>query len=371
MRTRCSSCFYPALLSAAVAIMSCACGGPSISADELDLDKNMEVVATSTRQWTGVAVAEESRIFVSYPNWSSSHTVSVAEVGAASAVTAFPDATWNTWHEGLNASEHFICVQAIFIDRNNFLWVLDAANIQRNGEHAGVREGGAKLLKFNIQSRELVQSIVFREPFIKKTSYLNDVRIDEDRNIAYLTDSGKGALVIVDLTTGSCRRVFDNDAATKSENKVLTIEGTPYRNAKGEYPAIHSDGIALNKDRTYLYWRALTGESLYRISTAALNNTSMNDEALSRLVEKSGPFPPSDGMIFGFYGELYLTSIEENAIRAYNHGNETRLIRQRDDIKWPDSFAVSEDGFLYFTTSQIHITHPTEPYKLFRIQIRF
>lgn len=335
-----------------IIIIAQSCGGPSISADELNLDRNIELVATSDRQWTGVALSnDESRIFLNYPNWSATHTLSVVELKDASTVIAFPNNSWNAWNSGMNPREHFICVQSVFIDDNNFLWVLDAANVQRNGEYQGVIDGGAKLLKFDIHHRTLVQSIVFKEPSIRKNSYLNDVQIDEGRNIAYLTDSNEGAILTVDLNSGNIRRILETHPATKSENKILTIEGSPYRNTKGEFPNIHSDGLALNKNKTHLYWRALTAESLYRMKTSILNDVSLNEGQLSEQVEKLGSFPPSDGMIFGFYEELYLASVEENAIRAYNHGNATRLIRQREDIKWPDSFAVSKDGFLYFTTS--------------------
>jgi len=342
-----------------------------VSADETDLDKNIDLVATSDKQWTGVAVSASSRLFVCYPNWSASHTFSVAELSNGSTALPYPDEEWNTWKEGLDPARHFICVQSVFIDRNDYLWILDPAYSERNGTYTGVVEGGAKLLKFDLKTNTLIQTIIFKEPVIKKTSYLNDVRIHEDKNMAYITDSGEGALIVVDLKTGTARRMLATLPVVKSENRTLVINGVPFVNEHGVPPMVHSDGIALNASRTYLYWRPLTGESLYRISTDYISDPVYDDTALSRHIEHLGYFPPSDGMIFGFYNDLYLASVEDNAIRAYDHGNETRLVRQRDDLQWPDSFSVGADGYLYFTTSQMQIIDPVEPYKLFKIKIRF
>lgn len=353
-----------------VLLTSLAACGPSISADESNLDENIELVATSRQQWTGVTIDKDQHLFVCYPNWSASHTLSVARLDLnTNNVIPFPDIPWNTWNETTNPATQFICVQAVFIDDHQNLWILDAANIQRDGKYQGVVKGGAKLVQFNLQTGAVLKLIVLDEPFIKSSSYLNEVRIDEAHEMAYITDAGEGALLVINLATGSIRRVLDTNAAVKSENKILTIEGAAYRNTQGEYPVIHANGIALNSDNNYLYWRPLTGESLYRIPTGFLNDPTVLPTTLEARIEKLGTFPPSDGMIFGYYNELYLASIEENAIRAYDHGNETRLIRQREDLKWPDTFTVSNNGYLYFTTSQLHLANPTEPYKLFRIPI--
>jgi len=334
---------------------------------EVNLDRDILLVATSKIRWTGVAVSRTRR-FACYPNWSADHSASVIDLTDTAHVVPFPDEAWNTWADDSNPADHFICVQSVVADKNDFLWVLDAANSQREGEYLGVLSGGAKLVKFDLQTSAVVQKIIFPDSVVKKNSYLNDVRIDEDRHMAYITDSNEGALLVVDLLQEHTRRVLDGDPSTQSENKILYVEGMPFKNAKGEYPQIHVDGIALNE--THVYYRPLTGEGLYRIPKYVLNSDLMTETELRSHVEKLGSFPPSDGMMFGFYDELYLTSIEENAIRAYGNGNYTRLIKKRDDLKWPDSFSLGPDGYLYFTTSQLHLQQPAGPFKLFKIDVR-
>jgi sugar lactone lactonase YvrE len=332
--------------------------------------RTLQPVANSTTQWTGVAISNNQRLFANFPNWKPSHTLSVVEVTDTSNITPYPNMEWNTWTSELNPTEHFICVQSVFVDRQNFMWVLDPANPQRMGEYIGVVPGGAKLIKIDLNTNAVVQKIIFTEPVIEKKSYLNDIRIDEDKQIGYITDSNAGALVVVDLKTGAARRYLSLDPTTKSENRILKVEGMEVRNEKGEYVNFQSDGIALNPDRTFLYWRPLTGESLYRLPTSLLNDPNVTDSTLSARVEKIGNFPPSDGMIFGNDGRLYLTSLEENAIRVYEEGGRsTRVISSSEDLKWPDSFAVGPDGAIYVTTSQIHIKNPTEPYRIFKIDV--
>jgi len=334
---------------------------------EVNLDRDILLVATSKIRWTGVAVSQ-TRTFACYPNASPDHAVSVVDLTDTAHVVPFPNAAWNTWVDDSNPADHFICVQSVVADKNNFLWVLDAANPQRDGNYLGVMNGGAKLVKFDLQTNSVAQKIIFHDSVIKKNSYLNDVRIDEDRHMAYITDSNEGALLVVDLLQEHTRRVLDGDPSTQSGNKILYVEGKPFKNAQGEYPQVHVDGIALNA--THVYYRPLTGEGLYRIPKYALNSDLMKEGELRSHVEKLGDFPPSDGMLFGFYDELYLTSVEENAIRAYGNGNYTRLVKQRDDLKWPDSFSLGSDGYLYFTTSQLHRQQPAGPFKLFKVDVR-
>lgn len=343
----------------------------SISADQLDLDKNIDLVATSTQRWTGVAISEEGRLFVSYPNWTTDHTISVAELsGADKAPRSFPDEEWNNWSEEKNPSTHFINVQSVFVDQDNVLWILDSGNPKRDGRLQGVIAGGAKLIKADLHTNTIIEVILLSDA-VEADSYLNDVRINEQRHVAYITDSNAPALLIVNLLSGEARRVFENHPSTTSQNKLLTVEGEPVTNLNDQYLSVHVNGIVISKDYTRLYWRSLTGEQLHSIDLESLHDLSLTDETLASRIKTEGPLPPSDGMIIGYYNELYLTAIEENAIRAYAWGNYTRLVKQRDDFKWPDSFALGQDGYLYFTTSQTHLNAPTEPYKLFRFQVRF
>jgi sugar lactone lactonase YvrE len=293
------------------------------------LEKDLSLAATSDIRWAGVAVSKDLRMFACYPNWSPDHSISVIDITDTLNFKPYPNTIWNTITN--DPTNHFVCVQSVFIDKNNFLWVLDAGNPKRNDEFSGVNPGGAKLLKIDLAKDEIVQKIILNTPAIKTTSYLNDVRIDEKKNIAYLTDSNEGAIIIVDLVTEKARRVLGNHSSTKSEDKILHIEGKVVKNEKGEYPTIHANGLALSPDGIFLYWRALTAQGLYRINTAYLTNEI--DDLGDKVEDMGSYFPPSDGMIFGPDGTLYLASVEENGIRAANVDRKiARLIKKRSKV---------------------------------------
>ncbi|MES2734583.1 MAG: L-dopachrome tautomerase-related protein [Bacteroidota bacterium] len=322
-------------------------------------------VASSWQQWTGVAITSDNRLFVNYPRWTDTVKISVAEIKGANQVEAFPDMEWNSWTPAKSPGDHFICVQAVFVDKENFLWVLDAGSPKQ----AGVVAGGAKLLKFDPTSRQLIQKIIFKEPVILPKSYINDVNVDTSLDFAYLTDSNAGAIVVVNLTTGESRRVLDKHFSTKSENKVLKINGEEVRDPKDQSRFnAHSDGIALSFDGSYLYYHAVTGNTLYRIATNALRDAALTPDQLGEKVENLGNTGVTDGMLYGPDNGVYQTALELNAITVYKEG-KTQIVVKDDRLQWPDGFALGSDNTIYVTTSQIHIKSPKEPYKLFKFKV--
>ncbi len=78
----------------------------------------------------------------------------------------------------------------------------------------GVVPGGAKLLKSDLASRQLVQRITFDETVVYPTTYLNVVRFDTQKGFAYITDSGRGGIIVVNLANGTSHRVLDEHYST-------------------------------------------------------------------------------------------------------------------------------------------------------------
>jgi sugar lactone lactonase YvrE len=320
-------------------------------------------VAHSERQWTGVAVSKQGRIFVNYPRWSNSVPISVAEISPTGEVKAFPDEVWNAWRPGLSPKTHFVCVQSVHVDKDNFLWILDPANPQ----FQGVVKGGPKLLKVDLRTHQVVQTIFFDDSIALANSYLNDVRVDTQRGYAYLTDSGMGALVVINLATGQSRRLLSKHPSTHSEQITIVINGKAWRLPDGRVPQIHADGIALDPSGQYLYYQALSGRHLYRIATKWLRDETLSEQQLGEKVELLTKSGVADGIIFGPDNRLYLSALEENAIKRFRPNNkQVELVIQDARLAWPDSFAVGADGSVYVTTAQIHLgAARTEPYRLF------
>ena len=322
-------------------------------------------VIKSRKQWTGIAISRTGRMFVTYPRWSDDVPVSVGEISKEGYQRPFPDESWNEWTPDFDAASHFVCAQAAWVDAEDDLWIVDPASPKL----AGVVPGGAKLVRISLTTNRVLKTYLFDEAVAPKESYLNDVRVDLARGAAYLTDSGAGALVVLDLASGKARRLMAGRTPVMSEGTDIVIDGTPWRMPGGRKPEVHADGIALDPRGEWLYWHALTGKTLWRARTADLRDASLSDTALEQKVEKVVETGPADGMEFGSDGLLYVTSLEGSGVRRLELDGTLTWAVQGSWLRWPDSLAVGADGLLYVTTSQIHLgPSPKQHYYVYRLR---
>jgi sugar lactone lactonase YvrE len=148
--------------------------------------------------------------------------------------------------------------------------------------------------------------------------------------------------------------VLEGHNSTKAEDTVVLVNGQVVGGSDGSPFKVHSDGIALSPDNRYLYYKALTGLTLYRIPTESLRDENLSEEDLGRHVETVALAGVCDGMVFDAAGRLYLSSLEEFAIKRLNLDGQIETIVQDPRISWPDSFARMPDGTICLTTSRIH-----------------
>ncbi len=349
----------PALLMPVTVLVLSACNHPTPTnpppiAGSGDEPRLITVAEFADRQVTGVAVSPTGRVFVNFPRWSDRYDGAVAEVLPDGSVVDFPDRRWNSYHrtENEDVDTTFVCVQSVVADNRNRLWVLDPGA----PFFEGPIRGAAKLVCIDLDADRVVRVIPFDEAAAPTGSYLNDVRVDTARNVAYITDSGLGALLVVDLSTGQTRRVLVDHPSTKAEPDVVpVIGGKEWRGPDGNVPPIHADGIALTRDGEHLYYHALTGKRLYRIPTDALLRFRDDPDRLAGYVEDLGPDFVTDGMLLDGDGNLYLTALEADAIIRRSPRGKYRTVIEDPRIMWPDSLAIGPNGDLYVTRSMIHL----------------
>ena len=312
---------------------------------------SLEEVATFPKQQvTGVTVSPQGRVFVNFPFWSDDHTLSVAEI-IDGKPKAFPDEAWDA--KSGSPQGRWICVQSVVVDDQGALWILDPASPKTEG----VVKGGPKFVKVDLSTNKVVQTIPFDETIAPTRSYLNDVRVDTKTGHAFITDSGAGAIVVVDLKTGQARRLLANHPSTKVEpGAEIVVDGMKIIDPKtGKAPDVHADGIAFDKEGGWLYYHPLTGVTLYRIKTEHLLDETLSDAQLGAKVEKITTTPKPDGMLEAPNGSVYLTAFEKNAIVRFDPDTQkVTTIIEDDLLQWPDTLAWGPDGKLYVTTSQIH-----------------
>jgi len=333
-----------------------------------------EVAATTPKQHAGVAISKTGRIFVNFPRWVDEPTPSVAEVAPDGSLVPYPNEEINAWDQtpGEPARGHFVSVQSVVAGEDDALWILDPASPY----FRGVVPGGAKLVRVDLATNEITRVHHFDDESAPEKSYFNDVRFAN--GYAFISDSGIGAIVVVDLDTGKVRRLLEDHASTKVEPGVEPmIGGRPWTFPNGKTPQVHADGIAIDPQREHVYYKPLVGRTLYRVPIVALLDESLSSAALGDRVERVAETEPTDGLEFDARGNLYLTSLESNAIKVLRPDGRIELVAMSTDFRWPDTIAMSPDGDLVFSNAQFHLLPDfnggedkrTPPYEIFRLKL--
>lgn len=301
----------------------------------------------------GLSVTSTNRVFVAFPNYNGNGNLAVAELKDRKLIP-YPDMKWNSKADEGNA---FLRVQDLFVDARDNLWVLDSrpgasGNIFREGQEAPA--GKFKLVKINTHTNK-VEDIYSFDDLDKLRSALNDVRVDVSRGLAYLSDPGLAAIVVLDLKTGKSRTVLRNSKFTKADNIVLKYDNGEMKDRNGNPFSSNVNGIALTPDFKYFYFKPINKENLFRIETRFLADSSLSDIELENKVANAGSVGITHGLVADRHGNIYLTNSESYAISYLTPLGEVRTLVKDKNILWPDSMGIGGDGYLYFTCAQLQL----------------
>ena len=341
----------------------------------------LEVAATLTGAMpTGVTVSNDGRIFINYPQWGDNPAFTVGEVVNGKEVP-YPDAEINRI-DLKNQVDHLVSVQSVVVDTSGKrLWMLDTGI----SPLAPMTYGGPKLIAVDLATNKVVKKIVFPADVALPNTYLNDIRFDLKRGkegMAFITDSGAYGIIVVDLATGKSWRRLEHHPSTQPEDGFIpVVEGKileQYLPGPSKYLSIGSDGIAISPDHKWLYYCALSGRHLYRVSIDALADPNHSEEEVAKTVEnlgEKGGF--GDGMESDAEGRVYYGDCENNSIHRRLPNGNLETIAHDPRILWPDTLSFAEDGYLYFTSNQIerqgsfypdHSDHRTKPYYVYKVK---
>lgn len=300
----------------------------------------IQVAEFKGQQVTGVTVADSGRIFVNFPRWRKGVANSVVEITRDNKKESYPNAEWNSWEIGQTvADDKFVGVQSVVAFENK-LYVLDT----RSQLFENVLEA-PRIFVFDLVTNDLIRTYILDKNSYHSDSYINDLRVDKKKMKIYFTDSGHGGLIALDINSGMSKRILDNHKSTSAEISYLSFGDKQWKNS------VHSDGIALDILHNQLFYHALTGYSLYSISTNSFQIE--NEKQIEEKVKFEARTAAPDGMIFDNAGNLYFADLENNKIQFRKPDGSIHTLAEGNAIKWADTFSIY-NNYLYFTNSRIN-----------------
>lgn len=322
-----------------------ACGMWSVPA--VSAPAQLETVITTPYQINGIAVAQDGRVFVGMPRWVQQASFSVGVV-VNGEVIPYPGDSWNTWAPQSDPAQHFVNINALRIepDKPDHLWAVDCT----------LGKGGAKLVDIDIKKNQIGRVYPLDASIVPVPGgCLNDVRIVDQ--IAFLTESGTGAIITLDLASGQARRLLANSQKTKAEpGKVAVIDGVAEKTPEGGIPIVNADGIEISPDKQWLYFCPPLGGTLWRVKLSDLLNTQLDEATLDQRVENLGPLMPVGGILMLPSGDMLLSDVEHHAIQLRRPDGSLRQVVTSALLDWPDAMAIGPDGKVYTGAAQAHRT---------------
>jgi len=311
----------------------------------------------------GVKVDAQGNIYVSTARWGG------AEVPATLSRLEKKDGKWLLKpfpSREMNDVKNPLGLKAVLgfeIDRNNVMWILDQGHIAG----APNKAGDEKLIAWDLNSNKEVARYAFKNDQVDFTcSFLNDVAVDNDRGVVYITDSGimchplKGGLLVYDMKNGQAKRVLSKPEWVNDQpGFTFSIHGEKVlkdKDGKANPMLTGADGIALSGDKKTLYWTNLTGNRLMSVPTARLRDFSQTESQIAQAVKVVNTLPSNtDGMTADRAGNLYMTALGLNGLmkRDARTGKVAPYVTN-DAIAWPDTIGWGGKGDLYFVSNHLN-----------------
>ena len=245
----------------------------------------------------------------------------------------------------------FITPLGLFVDRQNRLWVID------HGNHSF---DGARLLAFDLASNSLVLEHTFSREMAELGSFFNDLSVTPDGKYVFIADVSffgkQPSLVVFDVEKQEARSLLDGHPSVMSKGYLPVTPSKKMRFFGGLVDLMPGiDGLDVDPTGTYVYYAAMSHDSLYRVPVAACTDFSKSPEAIAATVEAVSRKPLSDGIRVGPDGWVYITDIEHQSVDWVDPavGGKPRAVLLDQRIRWADGLSFGGDGFCYLADSAI------------------
>ncbi|MEM7670687.1 MAG: L-dopachrome tautomerase-related protein, partial [Pseudomonadota bacterium] len=223
----------------------------------------LEVVAALDQGPGNVAVTPDGRIILSMHQFYDPD-IRVMELMEDGSLVPFPNEAWagprGADGQGLTA------VLGLRSDRNGIVWMLDN----------GAGQDQARVVGWDTTTDTLHKVVDVPDSVSIETSFHNDLALDQQRPLAYIADIG-GALVVLNLDTGEGKRLLQGHESTSADDIDFVVRGELLMSPEGEAVRTGMNPITISPDNVYVYFGAMTGDTIYRVPTAVLANPNADD----------------------------------------------------------------------------------------------
>lgn len=350
----------PSLALLSVTALTIASCGESTDTSSASSESSTTETTTAATQLESVAeldvapgnitVTPQGERFISLHNFHSPD-MRVAQLAEDGTLTPFPNEALST--VGSTDPLALDNVLGLRSDSVGRVWMLDMGNNSKVTP---------KIVAWDTEGDRLHRVIELPPPATVTSSAPNDLVLDEANGTIYIADPAAGAeaaLIVVDIESGTARRVLQGHRSTVAEDADLLIDGRPtVRHAGGQNSPHRTgvDSIALDSDSEWLYYGPLHGTTMYRLPVAALTDPALPAADLEAAVEDYSDKPFSDGISIDDQDNLYLTDLANDAITVVRPDRSAEIFVQDERLDWPDALSFGPDGRFYVVTNQLHRT---------------
>jgi len=317
----------------------------------------------------GIKLSKNGTIFCSFPRWFDNVTATFAKFNKEEKVfEPWPSLEINQKYLK-NDSSGLNSILGFEIDNDDNLYILDQGRIKKNP----ALENSTKLIIYSLNDGQPKKSYIFKSDIADPSnSFLNDIVIDKENKIAYITDSGnsisgkisdyKSGIIVVKLEDDKQYKILTNHHSVfPDQSFFLHIEKEPVKNSTSPMMT-GADGIALSCDGEALYYCPLSGRMLYSVLTKDIRKAIEENQLNNITVYEGFKKEASDGLLASSKGYLYMTGIETGSIYVSNSIEQDLIRFNYKDFEsfqgntttmWPDTLAI-HDGYLYFVSNQLN-----------------
>lgn len=335
---------------------------PGVETEPLLPESALEVVVQYPEPIGNVAVADDGRVFfTAHPEANPIGPKLLLFDNGKS--LAFPNR---------KMQEDFETPLGVAIDRQDRLWVIDS------GKHGF---GTPQLHAFDIHTGERVLRYGFKDDIAPWGSMLQDLQVSPDGEWVYIADVSfwrkSPALVVFNVEDRRAKRVLEDHPSVSAQDWIIE---TPQKRMEffGGLAALKPgvDGIALSRDGKWLYYGAMTHDTLYRVPASLLRDDAP-PAVLAASVETVSRKPLSDGMSTDELGTVYLTDVEHGGVMVSQPDGKLLTLVSSEKIRWADALSFGPGGWLYIADSAIPdmMLQPREkiidsaPYTIWRLKL--